>query len=567
MNRSLLPLFLALLSCAPVSAPPPRPAAAPLPASPRLTATATAQRVVLLSFDGLGADMLARQSGLAAFDKIARDGATARVVPVTPTLTMPAHVAILTGAEPQTSGIVSNRIHLPGTPADVETRTMSIDPDVESIIEIARGAGKRVGAVPFPTIDGSTPRRTADFGLAWSDPVAPGRVITLTRADFKREWVPPGWTPQPQRRQSFSPILRARLEWTVPQQARVDIDLVAYDRTDDRTENYDAIFLESGGFESAPDPNGWFPISLRTGGGLHGSWSKVLRADAALREVALYWGPINRNEAWPASFRELLDSEAGFWPGAPDESLDPQSFSEQVVRLSHFLSRAQTVTMQRMSFDLLLAYHPAIDQAAHPYLGREERVVRDAFVAADRALNAVAQLIDASRDALIVTGDHGLILAGRELRLNRLLSEHGLFPQWRAFTSGYTAHIYGSGDADAVVNILTATGHFERIEKKAANAHRNSGNIVVYARPGIDLSNSTEEPALVQRRPGGEHGGLNTHRELHTVLFALGAGAPTGSLGEIQQTEIAGFVLQLLGLRSRPSPAGTASAPRASPPR
>ena len=520
-----------------------------------------------MSFDGLGADMLARQSGLAAFDKIARDGATARVIPVTPTLTMPAHVAILTGAEPQVSGIVSNRIHLPGTPDDVETRTMSVDPDVESIIEKARNAGKRVGAVPFPTIDGTSSRRTADFGLAWSDPVVRGRVITLTRGDFKREWVPPGWTPQPQRRQSFSPILRARLEWAVPREARVDIDLVAYDQTDDAAENYDAIFLESGGFESAPDPNGWFPISLRTGDGLHGSWSKVLRADLALSEVALYWGPINRNQAWPASFRELLDTEAGFWPGIPDESLDPQSFSEQVVRLSHFLSRAQTVTMQRVPFDLLLAYQPAIDEAAHPYLGRDERVVRDAFVAADRALNAVAGLIDPARDALIVTGDHGLIVADRELRLNRLLAEHNLFPQWRAFTSGYTAHIYGSGDADAVVNMLTASGHFERVEKKPANAHRNSGDVIAYARPGIDLSNSTDEPALVQRRAGGEHGGLNTHRELHTVLFAIGAGAPSGSLGEIQQTAIANFVLELLGVRSRPSPAGSASAPRASPPR
>jgi hypothetical protein len=334
----------------------------------------------------------------------------------------------------------------------------------------------------------------------------------------------------------------------VPQQARVDIDLVAYDQTDDRAENYDAIFLESGGFESAPDPNGWFPVSLRTSDGLHGSWSKVLRSDTKLSEVALYWGPISRNKAWPTAFRELLDTEAGFWPGMPDESLDPQSFSEQVVRLSHFLTRVQTVTMQRMQFDLLLAYQPAIDEAAHPYLGRDERVVRGAFVAADRALSAVAGLIDPARDALIVTGDHGLIVADRELRVNRLLSEHHLFPPWRAFTSGYTAHIYGSGDVDAVVNILTASGHFERVEKKAPNAHRNSGDVVAYARPGIDLSNSADEPVIVQRRPGGEHGALNTHRELHTVLFAIGAGTPKGSLGEIAQTAIAEFVLKLLGL-------------------
>ena len=521
---------------------------------------------MLLSFDGLGADALARQTGLAAFDRVARDGASARVIPVNPTLTVPAHVAMLTGAEPQVSGIVSNRIHLAGTPPDEETRTMMLDPDVENILAVARRSGKRTGAVPFPTIDNTSAKRTADFGLAWSEPVVRGRVVTLTRGDFKREWVPPTWTPREQRRQSFSPIMRARLEWTVPGQARIDIDLVAYDQTDDRVENYDALFLESGGFESTPDARGWFPVSMRTVDGLHGSWSKVLTADARLSEVRLYWGPITRNNAWPTTFRELIDEQAGFWPGKPDESLDPQSFSEQGTRLADFLSRAQAAAIRNMQFDLLLAYQPAIDEASHPYLGRDSRVVRDAFLAADLALSTVMQTIDPARDAFLVTGDHGLVMADRELRLNALLREHGL-GSWRAFTSGYSAQIYGMGDVGAVVNVLTGSGHFERVEKKAADAHRNGGDVVAYAKPGIDLSNSNESPALVQRSPGGEHGGLNTNREFHTVLFATGAGVPKGTIGEVAQTRIAAFVLELLGIRTRPSPAGTASAPRATPPR
>lgn len=556
MKRSVLPLFLALLSCAPVTAPPPAATAvpvsarAPVAAPAQLAAAAAAQRVVLLSFDGLGADALARQTALPAFERLSRDGASARLIPVTPSLTVPAHVAMLTGAEPQRSGIVSNRFHRRGTPPDEETRGMSVDPDVESLVEIARRSGKRVGAVSFPTLDGTTARRSADFGLAWSDPVVPGRVITLRRDDFKREWVPPGWTPRAQRRQSFSPIMRARLEWAVPRLARIDIDLVAYDLTDDRVENYDAIYLESGGFESAPDARGWFPVSMRTADGLHGSWSKVLRADAQLGEVAVYWGPITKNRAYPEAFRELLDSEAGFWPGKPDESLDPQSFREQVARLTEFLMKAQTLAIQRMPFDLLLAYQPAIDLASHPYLGRDDRVVRDAWEAADRALDTLSRALEASRDALVVTGDHGLIPADRELRLNRLLADGGFFPQWRAFTSGYSAQIYGSGDPAPVVNLLTASGHFERVETKAANAHPNSGDIVAYAIPGIDLSNSTESPALVPRTIGGEHGALSTHREMDTVLFATGAGTPRGGLGEIAQTRVAGFVLELLALKA-----------------
>jgi hypothetical protein len=510
---------------------------------PQFAPTSTAQRVVLLSFDGLGADALARQTGLTAFERLKRDGATARIVPVNPTLTMPAHVAMLTGADPQRSGIVSNRIHLPGTPADQETRAMSIDPDVESIVEVARRQGKRVGAVPFPTIDGRTPRRSADFGLAWGEPVVRARTVTLNRDDFKREWVPPGWTPPAPRRHSFSPIMRARIEWAVPEHARADIDLVAYDLTDDRVENYDAIYFESGGFETSPDAAGWFPISLRTADGVHGSWSKLLRADPKLSEVAIYWGAIHRNEAWPASFRDLLDEETGVWPGAPDERTDAQTFREQMNRLTDFLSRAQTLALRRMQFDLLLGYHPVIDEASHAYLGTDPAVVRDAFAAADRALEAVTRQLDPARDALLVTGDHGLMVADRELRVNALLPQG-----WRAFTSGSVAQIYGSGDADTVVNLLTATGHFEWVGKKPADAHRNTGDVVAYAKPHISLSNSAEEPVLVQRSGRGQHGAINTNRELHTVFFIIGAGAPKGDLGEIRQTRIARFVAALLGI-------------------
>ncbi|HYR30038.1 MAG TPA: hypothetical protein VEU30_16330, partial [Thermoanaerobaculia bacterium] len=138
---------------------------------------------------------------------------------------------------------------------------------------------------------------------------------------------------------------------------------------------------------------------------------------------------------------------------------------------------------------------------------------------------------------------------------------------WRAFTSGYTAHVYGSGDPAAVVNTLTASGFFERVEPKPANAHRNSGAVIAYAHPGIELTNSADAPVIADQPPGGAHGALNTHRELHTVLFATGAGVPKGSAGEIAQTRIFDLVSQLLGLSSRPSPGGTATAPRVSPPR
>lgn len=543
MRRSLVLLLLSLFACAPAT---PTARVGPPPAQPRFAPTAVAQRVVLMSFDGLGADALARQTDLSAFEHLARTGAVARVIPVNPTLTAPAHVSVLTGATPQVHGVVSNWFHLPGTPPEKVTRGMDIDPDVETLVEAARRQGKRVGVVPFPTMDATTPRRTADFGLVWTMSLTRGRVVQLTRNDFKREWVPPTWTSRPQRRTSFSPIMRARVEWTASRTLRADIDVVAYDTTDDRRENYDTYTIESAERELELDARRWFAVTREN----HGSWSKLLETTPAL-DVKLYWGPISRTRAYPHSYRDLLDAEAGFWPGAADEQsdIDPATFAEQMERLSEFLTRAQTLTVQRMQFDLLLAYQPVLDTALHNFLGHDDGVIRRAYVAANRAAATVGAQLDAGRDALVLCGDHGLVRIERAVRVNALLARHGFAPRWRAYTSNNVAHLYrfsGDDDTDVLSGVLMASGYFERIERKQ---HRNSGDLVVTSYPGISLNDSSEEPVETEPRSHGHHGGLNTHRELHAVLFASGLGVTPGNVGEVQQTEIAGFVKALLGIR------------------
>ncbi len=555
MRRSLPLVLLVLVSCAILScdtAPAPR----VTPRQPQLAATATARRVVLLSFDGLGADALARQPNLPAFERLQREGASARILNVNPTLTAPSHVSIITGADPQRTGVVSNRFHLPGTPVEQIARGMMLDSDVETLIEAARRQGKRVGAVSFPTIDNGTARRTADFGLVWAPPLAPARMVRLTQADFKREWVPPTWNERPLRRPSFSPVQRARIAWSTP--LRVDVYLVAYDTTNDARTNYDSYFIEDGDRELAANESRWFAISRRTADGLQGSWSKVLRATPAL-DVTIYWGSLSRNPAWPESFRDMLDREVGFWPGAPEEMLDVDAatFTEQLDRLADFYTRAQTMTIARMPFDLLLAYQAQVDVALHGFLGAPDgdSVLRAAFVASDRAVAAIAEALQ-PEDALVVTGDHGLVVVEREVRLNRLLADHGFAPRWRAYSSGAFAHLYRFSepdDSDAVAAMLNASGLFERVEKKTAASHRNAGDLMAWGFPDVAVIPEDLSPAIVTPKPHGQHGGLNTHRELHPPLFAIGQGVPVGALGEIAQTKIARFVAGLLGITA---PAG-----------
>ena len=539
MTRRPLLLLLALFACAPAT-PPPRIAPPP---PPQLAPSAIAQRVVLVSFDGLGADALASQTDLPAFAAL---GTATRVIPVNPTATSTAHLSMLTGAQPEVHGVVANRFHLFGTPPEETTRGLEAPIDVETLIESARRQGKRVGTVPFPTVDGRNARRTSDFGFAWTSSITTPRTIHLTRNDFHREWVPPTWSSPPQRRVSYSPIMRARIEWSVPQKLRADVDVVAYDTTNDAAQNYDLFLIESGEREIVPDARGWFAISAQASDALYGSWSKILEHDAALNDVAIYWGAISRTYAWPESYQAMLDAEVGFWPGAVDESrgLSAEMFIEQMNRVADFFTRAQVLTIQRVPFDLLLAYHPHIDTTAQTRF-HETAVMRAAFVADDRAVAAIRAALDPARDALLVTGDHGMVPVDTEVHLNFLLAGSG----FRAFASGNVAHLYGSGDTDAAIATLNATGLFEQVTKKAANAHRSSGDIVAYAKTNVLLMPSEDAPAIGKASSAANHGALNVHRELHTLLFATGAGAPRNPPGEVAQTTIARLVSQLLGIQ------------------
>lgn len=549
------PLSLALLfllACSPATAP--APAVAPPQAQQRPAAFApigNAQRVVLLSLDGFSADRFASMTDLPTFTWLQNGAtATARIVPVNPTHTSVTHTSILTGATPERHGIVSNRFHLPGTAMETTTRGMDVEPDVETLIDAAKRAGKRTGCISFPTLNAATPRRTCDYGVAWTMPLVPARTLTLTRDDFKREWVPPTWTAREQRRRSFSPIMRARVEWSVPEVTVVaDVDFVAYDTTDDRTVNYDAIYVEVNNEELTPDANGWFAISRRAGDDLYGSWSKVLTATSSLDRVTVHWGEISRNEAWPGAFKQIINDTVGFWPGEPDSSAEADVFIQQSTRLAEHLSRVQTLALQRMPADLVLLYLPGLDAAEHHHFD-DPQVVRAAYVDADRALNQLARQLDWSRDALVLTGDHGIHAMNVELRMNRLLADGG-FTNWRAYASGSHAHLYrfgGADNSDAVVQHLTAQPHLERVEKKSAASHRNSGDVIVYARPNVILSQSFDAPAVAPAPNPGQHGGLNHHRELHTLFFARGAGIAASSFGEISQTRVARYVAQLLGM-------------------
>lgn len=81
---------------------------------------AAAQRVLLVSIDGLRGDALARY-GPPTLLRLAREGAwTDSGETVSPSLTVPAHLSLLAGVSPQRHGVFSERIRLTPEMADLE---------------------------------------------------------------------------------------------------------------------------------------------------------------------------------------------------------------------------------------------------------------------------------------------------------------------------------------------------------------------------------------------------------------------------------------------------------------
>jgi predicted AlkP superfamily pyrophosphatase or phosphodiesterase len=111
-----------------------------------------AERVVMVSYDGLGADLAWQwiRGGLAAepdgLAGLAGQGlAVRRLRMVSPTLTAVNHATLATGRPPSATGIVGNSFHRPGTPITRSTSGYATSPEAPALWTAASRQGVRVG--------------------------------------------------------------------------------------------------------------------------------------------------------------------------------------------------------------------------------------------------------------------------------------------------------------------------------------------------------------------------------------------------------------------------------------
>jgi predicted AlkP superfamily phosphohydrolase/phosphomutase len=589
---------------------------------------ARAERVVMVSYDGLGADLAwqwigtgvaAEPDGLAAF---AGQGlAVRRLRMSSPTLTAVNHATLATGRPPSATGVVSNLFHRPGTPVSETVAGYSVSYEAPALWTAASRQGVRVATLMWPAADAGAVDRMGDLGVVWSrGPLAPSEVLDLD----------PGLAGTTGELISKDGVAALRWELELPlgraEPASVTLEVAAFDGTPDGLPRVDTVAARvagSGDTWRLAGEREWLELELDAQSPRddrprrYGLWAKPLWLDRSRGGLRLYRGALWRLTGYPDDFEDRITGAVGPFPGLPDQRLladwwldmsagvDLDTFVEQAERLDRYLDRIAEWVLANEDVRLVMVYHPTADEYQHSSLlvapdqwaytpgsalaAREglKRIGRSV----DRSVAAMWSALDPARDALLVVSDHGVVPVHSEVRILLALEAAGLVEvadeggerrvaptsPMAAAISGGCAHLYlnlAGRETDGVVaraeagELLARAARaladleldgrpvVERILTRAEAAelgldHPNSGDLVVFLRPGFAGSSRLDGETIVPSSTYGQHGYLASHNAMCGVLLARGAGIPRAEQAELAATEVAPLVGRWLGFELR----------------
>jgi len=592
-----------------------------------------AERVVMVSYDSLGADIAWRwiSDGIAALPDglagMAQHGFSAeRLRMVDPTLTAVNHLSLVTGVNAAGTGIVSNSYRHPATPITDWVSGFDASSEAETLWQAARKNGLRVGTLVWPGTGANSAERLADFGAVWPGPplsaseifeLDPGIAETTGEVPSNDGLAPLLWRLEidlgpstPGSRE----MLIALVDADPNGQPRYDTVAVRLAHENDWGYVGEMEWLEIGFEAQARD-------DLRPR--RYASWSKVLHIDRLTGTLRFYRGSVNRLHAYPDPFEDSLTEAIGPWPGEPDwmiqdwwldlaRGIDLDTFIEQGERLNRYLDHMAEWVLAEEDPDLLLAYHPTVDEYLHASLISDR--LQWAYspgraLAAREGLKRIGRSIDQSvaslwhalepeRDALVVVSDHGQIPIFEVVRPNRALADAGLVrtvdeggrlrvapdTPMIAVSGGAVIHLYlnlSSREPGGVVTAAEAPDLLRRAARVLADLEAegrtavekiftreeaaaigldspSSGDLVVFLNPGFAASGGLNGPVLEPSRYYGQHGFLASHDEMCGVLFARGVGIKKKRLGEVEATAVAPMIARWLGFElGRPTESTT----------
>ncbi len=535
--------------------------------------------VVLISWDGSRADMvydLMDEGVLPNFASVANAGVRAVYAQsIDPSLTAAAHNSMSSGSFPMHTGITSNSFHVTGD--DFYWYRKGFDEimtDAEPIWVTALKNGLITATVFFvggsPSHDGQLADYTIGYGV--SDAYSNQRVVSLSPAE--------NWSDAPD---SFSPALQGK--FTIKDVGKVY--LYVFDSTDDATENYDSVLLNTeAAFTDEAQmlrQGDWGSLIL-----LKRSFSgaEFLIENITSESVTLYHTGVYKNNAAPKELLTALNEKFGPFPAGSDSYALGDGWITEADNL--YLLEQQSLYMAEVAAwvyesyqpDLMLTWQDPFDSAGHQFFMVDPRQANysperaeafrgyylQAAQVADNSLGIMLNAFDLDTTTLMMTGDHGMAPIHSQVYVNTILENAGLLTldsqnyvvlsKTKAFAicSGGAVHIYinlegrekdGGTVSESeypeiqkqIMGLLSdlmdpETGEpvFQRVLPRESLADlgldsANSGDVFAQAVLGYHLDGwRGNDEVFAPTDFYAQHGYDSTTPEMHTIFIAAGAG-------------------------------------------
>jgi hypothetical protein len=534
-------------------------------------AAAPAQRVIVVSFDGLGHEFLTTgptASALPTFHKLRRQGVTAAgVQPHFPSTTANSHAALFTGAYGNVSNITSNNLpRLPRAQHKFTDRGSGFRSDqlaAEPFWVAAARQGKRAvahqatQAFPFREIN-THPGAVVVNGYQTRS-IAPWHAVEL-KPGAAAEWESGPWR--------FRAALNggeALVEETTTK-SRLTVKGGETERGPPRGRALARRFSPPLFLDHPEHPVSACFRLFRTAQG----W---LLLQSPLQELGLHDGTRRNDE----EVRRMLREQGGSIGNGAAALLrrgtltEPQYLETAELQIRQTLRHAAWLN-RRYQPDLLQSYLPFPDEMDHEWLGREGPWREWAYIAIDRAAREFARLAG-PRDHLLFISDHGMARITHGVNVNEALRRAGLEKE--------AVHLYNS----VMLNTTAWSGGTVSPEARAAVLERvraalselkdpDSGQRIVKAfftpeehgelygiggpagadlyfdlLPGYRVVDRGDGVVLRFDAPSGSHGFDPLRRDMLAICVGRGPRLPRGGAWpRLKAVQIAPLVTDLLGI-------------------
>lgn len=319
-------------------------------------------------------------------------------------------------------------------------------------------------------------------------------------------------------------------------------------------------------------PSNTFPghVSLATGtypekhGIIDNTFYDKKRRKVFDKSEAFNW--IEAEPLWISVVRQGKRSAVYYWLGSEGQWKEQNAtyFKTPFKALGNESEKVQqSIQWMDMPVDkrphLIMNYWHGADGVGHDY-GPEHPGVLKALKVQDKFLQQIIKAIDDRKawayTTLIVTSDHGMTEAGKNIDLAALLRQGGFDAYYRKSSALAHLNLKKGYPKQQAYAFLKKQKHFdvyypEAMPASVSSQHTSrSGDLVLVAKPGYRFSAAGFFDKFVEMAQGGMHGpSPESNADMRTIFMAMGRGIKKQSqLERVNMIDIAPSVSALLGI-------------------